>query len=184
MSDNSILIHEAHSLNVQAGPLKLLATMNAFPKKYGIFPLESKLVEKTGMSIASVQRAKKWLCDNDYISWGKIGKAGRPGMSCDYEIKPVCYISPEGWDSTDHYFMKAHRSGEFSADQWRFLCLINTSCGWRADKSSVSSLVKKWKMDHRTFHKNWEELIKKEAIDRWLQIDDDLFYRTENKVSL
>ena len=181
MRKDSILIHEAHSLNMQAGPFKLLATMNAFPKRYGIFPLESKIAEKAGMSEPSVQRAKKWLCSNNYISWDKIGKTGRPGLSCDYEIKPVCYAEPAGWDSTDHYFMKAGRSGEFSPDQWRFLCLINTSGGWGVSKTSINSLVKKWKMDHRTFNKTWKQLIEKEAIDRWLQIDDDLFYRTPAK---
>ncbi len=175
--ENSKLIHEAHSLNIPAGPFKLLATMNAFPKKHGIFPLESKMVENSGMSIASVQRCKKWLSDNGYISWVKRSTPGRKGDSCRYEIGDVCYAKPDGWDQPDHFFLKATVSKDFSPDQWRFLCLLNTVCGWGVERHSIKSMLIKWDMEPRAFRKTWRQLIEKDAINEYLYIDKELFFK-------
>jgi Helix-turn-helix domain len=180
--ENSILIHEAHSLNIPAKPFKLLFAMNAFPKTYGIFPLEEKIAENSKMPIATVQRAKKWLKDNGYISWVKKSTVGKRGDSCSYQINQICYDQPGGWEYDSHFFLKATMSKDFTPEQWRFLCLLNTVYGWGADKQSVKSMLIKWKMEPRMFRKTWRELMDKEAVDGYLCIEGELFFKTEKRV--
>lgn len=177
--ENSILIHEAHSLHIPSGPFKLLATMNAFPKKYGLFPLELKMVENSGIPIASVQRYKKWLGENNYISWVKKVTPGKKGDSCLYRIEDICYDKPNGWDHPGHFFLKASISKDFSPDQWRFLCLLNTAIGWNLERHSIKSMTIKWGMDPRTFRKTWRELIKREALDEYLNINKELYFKAQ-----
>lgn len=173
----SKLIHEAHSLHIPAGPFKLLATMNAFPKKYGLFPLESKIMENSGIPIASVQRYKKWLGENKYISWSKKSTPGKKGDSCLYKIEDVCYNKPDGWDHPGHFFLKASMSKDFSPDQWRFLCLLNTAIGWNLARHSIKRMTIKWGMDPRVFRKTWRGLMEIGALDEHLHIDNDLFFK-------
>ena len=176
---DSILIHEAHSRYIPSAPLKVLFTLNAFKDKYGTFPLETSIVKASGLSIASVQRAKKWLHDNEFIDWQRKSKRGFNSMLCYYEIKNKSYEAPPDWEKIKHYFMDAKKSKDFTADQWRFLCIMNTLRGWGFEyRVNLKPICRFLHMHIDTFKSMRDELIEINALTEMLEVASELIYNS------
>lgn len=167
-------IHEAHAFHLKAIPLRILFALNSYDKGDGIFPMEVTIAKATTLRQCQVNIAKKELREKGFIDW-VLEDRGRGKLICHYEIKEKSYSQPEDWNPSKHLFMYRSLWSDFSAEEWRFLCLINTINGWHT--YSLRKRLKLWGMGLGHYKKM------KDRLDAWMmsenRVEGTLIYQKD-----
>lgn len=159
------IIHEAHSLHIDANSFKLLCVLKTFEGKDGIFPFEETIASRMNMSRRNIDKLKKKLKKDKLLDWEPFYRNGK--VSCKYNVDSYLYDPPPGWNDKNqykYYGMFAQLCLDFSPKHWRFLCLVNTQHGW-PPVVSLNKKEKAWKITKRDILKMEDEL------DVWLGLD-------------
>jgi len=159
------IIHEAHSLHIDANSFKLLCVLKTFEGTDGIFPFEETIASRMKMNRSNIDKLKRKLKKDKLLTWEPFYRNGK--VSCKYSIDSSLCSPPPGWNTENqykHYSMFAQSCLDFSPRHWRFLCLVNTQHGW-PPVFSLNKKEKSWKITKRDILKIEDEL------DAWLKLD-------------